>query len=124
MTKLTYIRVGEYYIPNLTLPETTNYPLGKYGRMRERHLKEKHPVLYNALVLSGKLPIHLREIDEAANKRMEMMMPQLMQAASVTEELKATDPLRWVGLMNTLKAQAEEIILTELIYIEEQEETL
>ena len=76
MMKLTYIRVGDYYIPSLTLPEATNRPLGKYGRMRERHLKEKHPVLYNALVLSGKLPIHLREIDEAACKRMEMMMPQ------------------------------------------------
>ena len=124
MTELIYIRVGDYYVPNLTLPVTTNHPLGKYGRIRERHLKENHPVLYNALVLSGKLPIHLREIDEAANKRMEMMMPQLMQAAGVTEELKEDDPLRWVGLMNTLKAQAEEMILTELIYIEEQEETL
>ena len=124
MMELTYIRVGDYYIPNLTLPETTNYPLGKYGRMRERHLKENHSALYNALVLSGKLQLHLREIDESACKRMEMMMPQLMQTAGVTEELKAADPLRWVGLMNTLKAQAEEMILTELIYIEEQEETL
>ena len=124
MMKLTYIRVGDYYIPNLTLPETINYPLGKYGRMRERHLKENHSALYNVLMLSGKLPIHLREIDEAACKRMEMMMPQLMQAAGVTEELKAADPLRWAGLMNTLKAQAEEMILAELIYIEEQEETL
>lgn len=124
MMKLTYIRVGDYYIPSLTLPEATNRPLGKYGRMRERHLKEKHPALYNVLMLSGKLSIHLREIDEAACKCMEMMMPQLMQAAGVTEELKEDDPLRWVGLMNTLKAQAEEMILTELIYIEEQEETL
>lgn len=124
MMELTYIRVGDYYIPNLTFPETTNHPLGKYGRMREHHLKENHPALYNALMLSGKLSIHLREIDEAACKRMEMMMPQLMQAAGVTEELKAADPLRWAGLMNTLKAQAEEMILAELIYIEEQEETL
>ena len=124
MMKLTYIRVGDYYIPNLTLPEATNRPLGKYGRMRESHLKENHPALYNVLMLSGKLPIHLREIDETACKRMEMMMPQLMQAAGVTEELKSADPLRWAGLMNTLKAQAEEMILAELIYIEEQEETL
>ena len=124
MTELTYIRVGDYYIPNLTLPEATNRPFGKYGRMRERHLKENHPALYNALMLSGKLPIHLREIDEAACKRMEMMMPQLIQAAGVTEALKVADPLHWAGLMNTLKAQAEEMILAELIYIEEQEETL
>ena len=121
---IDYIRVGDYYIPDLALPKSEAYSLGKYGRMRERHLKEKHPALYNVLMLSGKLSIHLREIDEAACKRMEMMMPQLMQAAGATEELKEDDPLRWVGLMNTLKAQAEEMILTELIYIEEQEETL
>ena len=124
MTKLTYIRVGDYYIPNLTLPQTTNHPLGKYGRIRERHLKENHPVLYNVLLISGKLQLHLKEIDEAANHRMEIMMPQLMQAAGLTEELKANDPLRWTGLMNTLKAQAEEVVLNEFIYIEEQEEVL
>ena len=122
--RINYIRVGDYYIPDLALPKSEAYSLGKYGRMRERHLKEKHPVLYNVLMLSGKLQLHLREIDEAACKRMEMMMPQLMQAAGVTEELKAADPLRWAGLMNTLKAQAEEIILTELIYTEEQEAAL
>ena len=121
---IDYIRVGDYYVPDLSLPKSEAYSLGKYGRMRERYLKEKHPVLYNVLMLSGKLQLHLREIDEAACKRMEMMMPQLMQAAGVTEELKAADPLRWAGLMNTLKAQAEEIILTELIYTEEQEAAL
>ena len=69
MTELTYIRVGDYYIPNLTLPEATNRPFGKYCRMRERHLKENHPALYNALMLSGKLPIHLREIDERRSRK-------------------------------------------------------
>lgn len=124
MENITYTRVGDYYVPDLTLPKSEAYFLGKYGRMREQYLKEKHPVLYNVLMLSGKLQLHLREIDEAACKRMEVMMPQLMQAAGVTEELKAADPLRWAGLMNTLKVQAEEIILTELIYTEEQEATL
>ena len=121
MANLTYIRTGDYYIPNLALPENTSYPLGKYGRMRERHLKETHTVLYNVLMLSGKLLPHLQGIDKAASARMDTLMPQLMQTAGVTEELKAADPLRWVGLMNTLKAQAEEVILSELIYAEEQE---
>ena len=124
MENITYIRIGDYYVPDLALPKRESYSLGKYGRMRERYLKEKHSVLYNILMLSGKLQPHLREIDEAVCKRMELMMPQLMQAAGVTEELKEFDPLRWTGLMNALKAQAEEIILTELIYTEEQEAAL
>lgn len=119
---IDYIRIGDYYIPDLALPKSESYSLGKYGRMREHHLKDNHPVLYNVLMISGKLQLHLKEIDEAANHRMEIMMPQLMQAAGVTEELKANDPLRWTGLINALKAQAEEVILSELICIEEWEE--
>lgn len=118
MANLTYTRTGDYYLPNLTTPETSVQPLGKYARMRERHLKENHPVLYNVLLLSGKLQPHLQEIDAAARQRMDTLMPQLMQTAGVTEELKAADPLRWTGLMNTLKAQAEEMILSDLLYTE------
>ena len=73
-------------------------------------------MLWNQLILSEKLYPHLREIDETANSRLEQMMPELMQSAGVTEELKASDPMKWVGLMNSLKAQAEEVILTELVY--------
>ena len=73
-------------------------------------------MLWNSLILSEKLYPHLREIDETANRRLERMMPELMQSAGVTEALKASDPMKWVGLMNSLKAQAEEVILTELIY--------
>lgn len=91
-------------------------PLGKYGRMRKDYLKEHRPVLWNSLLLSEKLYPHLREIDEAANNRLEQMMPELMKSAGVTEALKASDPMKWVGLMNTLKAQAEETILTELVF--------
>ena len=68
------------------------------------------------MILSEKLYLHLLEIDRAARERMDAMLPRMMEAAGVTEELKACDPMRWVGLMNTLKAQAEEVILTELIY--------
>ena len=83
--------------------------------MRQRYLKEHRPSLYSSLILSEKLYPHLLEIDRAARERMDVMLPRMMEAAGVTDELKARDPMRWVGLMNTLKAQAEEIILLELV---------
>ena len=116
MNELTYTRSGDYLIPNLNLTEQPQAPLGKYGRMRKNYLKEHRPVLWNSLLLSETLYPHLREIDETANQRLEQMMPELMQSAGVTESLKASDPMKWVGLMNSLKAQAEEVILAELIY--------
>ena len=116
MNELTYTRSGDYWIPNLSLPQQKTQPLGKYGRLRKKYLQENRPVLWNSLILSEKLYPHLREIDETANRRLERMMPELMQSAGVTEALKASDPMKWVGLMNSLKAQAEEVILTELIY--------
>ena len=84
--------------------------------MRHRYLKEHRPGLYSSLILSEKLYPHLLEIDRAACERMNAMLPRMMEAAGVTEELKAHDPMRWARLMNTLKAQAEEIIQDELIY--------
>ena len=116
MNELTYTRSGDYWIPNLSLSQQETQPLGKYGRMRNAYLQEHRPVLWNSLILSEKLYPHLREIDETANRRLERMMPELMQSAGVTEALKASDPMKWVGLMNSLKAQAEEVILTELIF--------
>ena len=116
MNELTYTRSGDYWIPNLSLSQQETQPLGKYGRMRKAYLQEHRPVLWNSLILSEKLYPHLREIDETANQRLEQMMPQLAEAAGATEALKAADPMQWVGLMNTCKAQAEEVILTELIY--------
>ena len=116
MSELTYSRCGDYYIPNLKLSEQPDTPIGKYGRMRRRYLKEHRPGLYSSLILSEKLYPHLLESDRAAHERMDAMLPRMMEAAGVTEELKACDPMRWVGLMNTLKAQAEEIIQDELIY--------
>ena len=116
MNELTYTRSGDYWIPDLSLSQQETQPLGKYGRLRKKYLQENRPVLWNSLILSEKLYPHLREIDETANSRLEQMMPGLMQSAGVTEALKASNPLKWVGLMNSLKAQAEEVILTELIY--------
>lgn len=115
MAKLTYSRNGDYYIPDLALTSQPDKPIGKYGRMRKQYLKENRPTLYSSLILSEKLYPHLLETDETANRRLEMIMPELMKSAGVTERLKASDPMKWVGLMNALKAQAEEIILSELI---------
>ena len=116
MSELTYTRSGDYLIPNLSLSEQPQTTLGKYGRMRKNYLKEHRPVLWNSLLLSESLYPHLREIDETATSRLERMMPELMKSAGVTEELKASDPMKWAGLMNTLKAQAEEVILAELVF--------
>lgn len=113
---LTYTRKGDVLIPDLTLGEQPDRELGLYGRMRRTYLKEYRPGLFNRLTLRGTLFRHLLEIEDAANSRMEQMMPELAKAAGATEQLKASDPMKWVGLMNNCKAQAEEIILTELIY--------
>ena len=113
---LTYTMNGDYQIPDLKLTEQPEKPLGKYGRMRKAYLKEHRPLIYNQLLLTEKLYPHLIEIDETAQSRLEQMMPQLAKDAGATEQLKASDPMRWVGLMNTCKAQAEEILMAELIH--------
>ena len=112
---MTYIQNGDYLIPDLKLSEQPTKPLGKYGRMRKAYLKEHRPILYNHLLLSEKLYPHLLEIDETAQNRLEQLMPRLAESAGATEQLKASDPMKWVGLMNTCKAQAEEILMAELI---------
>ena len=112
---LTYTMNGDYQIPDLKLTEQPEKPLGKYGRMRKAYLKEHRPLIYNQLLLTEKLYPHLIEIDETAQSRLEQMMLQLAKEAGATEELKASDPMKWVGLMDTCKAQAEEILMAELI---------
>ena len=115
MSELTYIQHGDYLYPNLISDEKP-VELGKYGRMRRTFLIEHRPVLLNQLVLSGKLFPHLAEINQTAEARLELLITQLKEQNGVTEELKARDQMKWVAMMNSLKAQAEEIILTELVY--------
>ena len=115
MSELTYIQHGDYLYPNLISDEKP-VELGKYGRMRRTFLIEHRPVLLNQLVLSGKLFPHLAEINQTAEARLELLMTQLKEQNGVTEELKARDQMKWVAMMNSLKAHAEEIILTELVY--------
>lgn len=116
MSQLSYIKNGDYLIPNLSLNQQEQQPLGKYGRMRKQYLQEHRPVLWNTMILSEKLFPHLREVDQTANQRLEQMMEELKKSAGVTEELKALNPVMWVGMMNNLHAQAEEVILRELIF--------
>lgn len=113
--EMQYIRVGEYFIPDLELPEETR-PIGKWGRMRREYLREHKPIQYNCLLLSGKLWTYLADLNEQAQDRLEQMIDQMKAAEDVTEGLKAADPMAWVGAMNNIRNRAEEIIREELIY--------
>ena len=112
----TYTQIGDVFLPNLTIGEDGQQPIGKYGRMRKRYLKERHPVLYSELLLSGKLYSHLLEIDKACKARMELLVLQMAKLEGVTEALKAADQMKWVRRMNSIQNRAEEIILSELVY--------
>ena len=116
MSELIYRRNGDYLLPEMGLTEAEKKPLGKYGMMRRQYLEQHRPGLYTRLLLSGKLMEHLQEIETTAQNRLERLMTQLKAKNNVTEELKAKDQMKWVGLMNSLKNQAEEMILTELVY--------
>ena len=112
---ISYIRSGDYLIPDLKLPEETR-PIGKWGRMHRDYLKEYHPVQFNNLVLSGNLWAYLADLNEQAQQRMETLIAQLKSSEVITEEMKAVDPMGWTQRMNNITARAEEIIREELIY--------
>ena len=114
--KIQYHKIGDYYLPNLVIEDTEVKPIGKYGRMRKRYLKEHRPALYSSLLLTGKLDQHLAEIDKACEERMELLTRQMAKQEDVTEELKAADQLEWVRRMNSIRNRAEEINLHELVY--------
>ena len=112
----TYRREGDYLIPNLGLPDTEHYQIGKYGHLRQTYLKEHRPIVYECLALSGKLFEHLIETDRICNERMERMVAQMTERDGVTEALKTSDQMAWVGHMNNIHNRAEEIIFAEVIY--------
>ena len=112
----TYRQVGDYFIPNITLPDDGEYQIGKYGRMRRSYLKEYRKILYNNYVLEGTLFKHLSEIDQACNERIENIVSAMAKQEGVTEALKAANQIEWVCRMNSIRNRAEEIILTELVY--------
>ena len=113
--KLTYHRCGDYLLPDLTIPDEP-VVLGKYSRMRKTYLKEHKPILYNVLLLSGKLTAHLVGVDAECRERLEILLPQMMQVEGVDEALKARDQMEWVRRMNSIQNRAEEILLNELVY--------
>ena len=116
MTELKYNRCGDYLFPDMGRSDDDRMPPGRYGAMRCSYLKEHRPGLYTRLLLSGQLMQQLHEVDRAAAQMMDVMLPQMAKEAGLTEALKNTDPLRWVGQMNTITAQIEEIVLAELVY--------
>ena len=113
--ELTYTRNGDNLFPALYL-EDANLPIGKYGLLRKSYLKEHKRGWYSSLLLTGKLDAHLAEIDHSCNERIELIMNQLAQREGVTEALKAADQMEWVRRMNSIRARAEEIVLSELVY--------
>ncbi|MEI3390273.1 MAG: TnpV protein [Clostridia bacterium] len=116
--KIEYTKVGDYYLQNLVAPSNMkNFEIGKYGKLRLKYLKEHKKAEYTILLMDNKLQKHLMEIDKIANERFDLLMKQFAQKENITEELKAKDQLKWVGLMNNIKHSAEEIILKELIYV-------
>ena len=111
-----YRQVGDYFIPNLILPDDSDYQIGKYGRLRRNYLKEHRKILYTNYVAEGTLFKHLSEIDQACNERMEIIVPAMAKQEGVNESLKAENQMKWVGLMNNIQAAAEEIVLKERVY--------
>ena len=112
----TYRQVGDYFIPNLALPDTGSHQIGKYGRMRRSYLKEHRQILYTNYVVEGTLFEHLAEIDQDCNERMGNIVSAMAKQEGVTEALKAADQMEWVRRMNNIRSCAEEIVLTELVY--------
>lgn len=116
MTQITYTKQGDYWLPNLLPPQEPQIPLGKYALIRRRFLQQNRKVTYTNLLTTGQLHTHLMEIEQTARNRIEQIVSQMAQTEGVTEELKAADQMKWVGLMNNFRSAAEEQILQELIY--------
>ena len=115
MAEIAYRTVGDYQIPELTVPQE-EYKIGKYGMLRRTYLKEHRRSLYSIMLMNGTLLSHLEEIDQTATEQVQRIVSQMAQAEGVTEALKAQDPLKWTGLMNNLLRSAEETVLGELVY--------
>ena len=116
-TGIKYNLEGDYYIPNLAMPKQEKIVLNKYGRMILKYLKEHKKADYTIMLMDGTLNTHLKEIHETADNRVQQIANELKVKSNLTEDMKNTDMLYWVGTMNSIKAQAEEIVFSELIFI-------
>ncbi len=115
-TGIEYRLEGDYYMPNLAMPKREKIILNKYGRMRLGYLKEHKKADYTIMLMDGTLNTHLKEIQETADNRVQQIISELKSKSNLTEDMKNTDMLCWVGTMNSIKAQEEEIVYKELIY--------
>ena len=113
---IEYERRGEQYYPLLDLGEQTSYEIGKYGKLHLEFIKQHRRGTYTTLMTENRLNEHLHSIDLQAHEQLELLTTQMAEQMDVTEELKASDPMRWVQMMNTIKANAEEIVLKEVVY--------
>ena len=113
--EITYTKHGDYYLPDLALPEEEPATYGRFGRMRFKYLKEHRRGIYTSLLTSGQLMHHLNEIDREANEMLDLLIKQMAQAQGITEQLKAENQMAWVGAMNNIRNAAEEIVYQELI---------
>ena len=113
---MDYVLVGDYYVPDLKLPEERR-PIGHWGRLRQSYLKLHRPMLYNELILSGRLHTVVADLNEQAQERLSLIVEQMKASEGVTEELKTADQMAWVSAMNSIRNRAEEIILSEMIFV-------
>ena len=114
--KITYSKCGDYYIPDLTVPDTKEYIIGKYGRLRRQFLKEHHKSFYTALMIEGKLSEHLAKIDKTCHNALKDRVSKMTKQEAVTEQLKADNQMLWVQKMNSIHSRAEEFIMREYVY--------
>ena len=115
---LGYLQTGDYFIPDLKLPQE-NRSIGKYGRMHRDYLQEHNPIRFDDLVLEGKLWTYLADLNEQAQNRLQLIIKQMQEAESVNDELKENNQMAWIQAMNSIHNRAEELVLHELVYGED-----
>jgi len=113
---IEYVRNGDYYIPNLTVPDAKEYNIGKYGRMHERFIKENRPCFYSMKMLNGTWLEYLEEIDKSAKEMVDRLIKDMVARQGITEELKAKDQFAWIAAMEQIKHTAEEFVFEDIVY--------
>ena len=114
---ITYTLHGEYYLPNIVLSSDDKRPIGRWGRMHKKYLLENRPIIYNDLIVKDKLLSYLADLNEQAEGRLESIVNDMKEQEGVTEALKASDQMEWIRRMNSIRSRAEEIILSEMIFV-------
>ncbi|MBR3994243.1 MAG: TnpV protein [Clostridia bacterium] len=113
---IEYVKSGDYYIPNLTVPDDKIYNIGKYGRLHSIFIKENRPAFYSMKMLNGTWLAYLEEIDTSSKEMVDKLIKDMAVKQGITEELKAKDQMAWVGAMNNIRHSAEEFVLRDFVY--------